>query len=462
MFASLPSGFPRLDLAIQSMGKITIETPPDTRGLATRLRAQYQGARKSAYAELLLSAVRKLPFAYFIDAEPCLISTDRDLVNRYWSQDLPAALAQNRRAKRWFAPLFFTYCQTFDLQLPEFNTFASNLLSRLQNFTDDPYVKRMQQLQSERSFFSPDSVGPTLAESLLNPKVSFEQAMAENFLWPEFINTPLARHTFLSALNLGPTTLISEAAIDRVLVWSRAGAQPRYPEARIMLAEALLTPWIKKTPPDAVRTKLLNYFVKHYLDPRLITSGNPGHHWQGVSEKARDVVRRWLAGDTLRGFVRILEDTADSIWTFRQKFWMAYYDAGHIDEAWLVLGDRAAMRARQMFVNQPTMTYARFMGGAAPEQSVLLLKFGGLIFTEWSHNGSLRAFHDSAIDAPNLYKKLYHGDDLRNVVSLDFHNGELLNPQLTHAASNHGTWQRKARDFINRQSGIYLSDRDII
>ena len=286
--------------------------------------------------------------------------------------------------------------------------------------------------------------------------------MAENFLWPEFINTPLGRHTFISALALGPQLLSSEPTIDRLLTWSRSGLQARYPEARIQLADALLTPWSSRTPPESVKSKLLNYFVKHYNDPRLLSAANPGHQWQGVSAKARDVIRKWLTGDTLRGFMRILEDTADQIWTYRQKFWMAYYDAGHIDEAWLVLGDHAAMRARQMFSNQPTMTYGRFTGGAAPEQSVLLLKFGGLVFTEWSHNGSLRAFHDNASDAPELYQKLYHGAELRNVVSLDFHDGELQNPQLTHAASSNGHWQRKARDFINRQSGVYISDRDIL
>jgi hypothetical protein len=320
----------------------------------------------------------------------------------------------------------------------------------------------MQQLQSERSFFSPDKVGSKLAESLLNPKMSFDQALADNFLWPEFINTALGRHTFISAMELGPQVLSSEPAIDRLLTWSRSGLQARYPEARVQLADALLTPWSHRSPPESVKSKLLNYFVKHYHDPRLLSAANPGHHWQGVSTKARDVIRKWLTGDTLRGFMRILEDTADQIWTFRQKFWMAYYDAGHIDEAWLVLGDHAAMRARQMFSNQPTMTYGRFTGGATPEQSVLLLKFGGLVFTEWSHNGSLRAFHDNASDAPDLYQRLYHGAELRNVVSLDFHNGELQNPQLTHAASGNGHWQRKARDFINRQSGIYISDRDII
>lgn len=462
MFATLPTGYPRLDFAIHNLRKVAIERPPDTRELATRLRAQYKDARLSSYANLALGAVRKLPFAYFSQGEPTLPSSDSALVDRYWSQDLPSALAHSRRGKRWFTPLFFTYCQNFDQKSKEFLVFAENALSRLKCETADPYVKRMQQLQSEQSFFSPDRVGLKLAESLLDSAKPFDKALNDNFLWPEFINTPLGRHTFMCALDMSPLFLSTESVVDKILAWSRAGAQARYPEARVQLANALLTPWSTRNPPEAIKTKLLNYFVKYYLDPRLLSAANPGHHWQGVSDKARDVIRKWLTGDTLRGFMRILEDTADEIWKYRQKFWMAYYNAGHIEEAWLVLGDHAAMRARQMFADQPTMTYGRFSGGASAEQSVMLLKFGGLVFTEWSHNGSLRAVLENAADAPIFYQRLYHGGELRNVESLDFHNGELQRPQLTHASSENGYWQRKARDFIRRQSGIYLSDRDII
>ena len=461
MFAELPTGFPKLDLAIQNLRKVAIEQPPDIRSLAIRLRTQYRAARASAYARLMLSSIRKMPFAYFVNGEKCLPHAEPDLVQRYWSQELPGALAHQRRGKRWFAPLFFTYCQNFDLKSQEFIEFAGNTLSKLKFDSADPFVKRMQQLQSERSFFYPDKVGAQLAASLLHPKVSFDQLLEENFLWPEFINTSLGRHTFISALALDYQLLSSEPAIDRLLAWSRSGSQARYPEARAQLADALLTPWARKTPPDSVKSKLLNYFIEHYHDPRS-SRRKPGPHWQGVSKAAIDVICKWLAGDTLRGFMRILKDTADPIWIYRQKFWMAYYDAGHIEEAWLVLGDRAARRAQQMFNNQPSMTFGRLTGGAEAEQSVLLLKFGGLVFTEWSHNGSLRAVHDDANDAPHLYEKFYHGADLRNVVSLDFHRGELQNPQLTHAGSSNGYWQRKARDFIRRQSNIYIADRDII
>lgn len=461
MFAVLPSGFPKLKYAVQNLRKISIERPPDVRALGVRLRAQYASARASGYKSLLMSSIRKIPYAYFMDSQPCLSELEPSLVSRYWGEALPIAMQQPRRTKRWFAPIFFTYCQQFQLQSTDFREFASKVLLALDLQSNDLYAQRMQSLQKELSFFQPNRVGPILASALLESSKTMSQALEDNFLWPEFVGTPLGEHTFSCVLDLGPQTLMKSETIDRILKWSRNTAQPQYPALRVQLANSLLAPWHGISAPEATKTKLVNYFVKHYGDPRLLGLGNPGHHWQGVSQKAIDMVRRWLAGDTLRGFMQILERTADSIWRYRQKFWMAYYDAGHIEEAWLVLGDEAALRARQIFTNQPSLTYGRFTGGASAQQSVLLLKMGGLVFSEWSHNGSLRAFHDRNPEAPSLYEKLYNGNELREPVSLDFHDGQNVNPQLTHAASDYGTWQRKARDFINRETGLYLGDKAI-
>lgn len=462
MFAVLPAGFPKLKFAVQNLRKISVERPPDVRALSVRLRAQYRNASTSGYTSLFMSSIRKIPFAYFMDVQPCISELEPTLVSRYWEVALPAAMRQTRRSKRWYAPIFFTYCQQFHLQSSDFRDFATRALFALDLRSDDLYVLQMQKLQKDLSFFQPNRVGPRLASALLESSRTMSQALEANFLWPDFVDTPLGEHAFSCALDLGPTAMMKPEAIDRILKWSRNGEQPRYPALRVQLANSLLVPWHGIGAPEAIKTQLVNYFIRHYRDPRLLSPSNPGHHWQGVSQKAVDTIRCWLAGDTLRGFMQILERTADSIWRYRQKFWMAYYDAGHIEEAWLVLGDEAALRARQLFTNQPSMTYGRFNGGATVQQSVLLIKMGGLVFSEWSHNGSLRAFYDRNPQAPCLYAKFYNGNELREPVSLDFHGRQNMNPQLTHAASDYGTWQRKARDFINRETGIYLGDKAIV
>ena len=91
-----------------------------------------------------------------------------------------------------------------------------------------------------------------------------------------------------------------------------------------------------------------------------------------------------------------------------------------------------------------------------------MLKIGNIVFTEWSHNGSLRAYLDGDRNTPKLYRSSYHGSDLRNPISLDFHDGANVNPELRHMNSAGGTWQRKARDFIRHQTGLYMNDREIL
>lgn len=108
------------------------------------------------------------------------------------------------------------------------------------------------------------------------------------------------------------------------------------------------------------------------------------------------------------------------------------------------------------------MGYSRLDGAAAPDQSVLLLRIGHLVFTEWSHNGALRAYHEDEPGGPRLYLSYYDADKLRGLSSMDFHYGANANPELRHMNSSGGTWQRKARDFIQRHTGLYISDREII
>ena len=194
----------------------------------------------------------------------------------------------------------------------------------------------------------------------------------------------------------------------------------------------------------------------------LVTDVHRGHHWQGVSLATLNTVKRWLVGDTLRGFTRILKLTADENWLYRERFWMAYYDRGVIDEAWLALGTHAAWHAKQVFGKSISRQYGLLVSGALPKQSVLFLRIGHLVFTEWSHNGSLRACQQDDPHLPAMYQSEYHGAKVRDIESMDFHAGMNQYPQLSHMNSEGGTWQRKARDFIAKHTGVRLNDQAIL
>lgn len=466
MFAPLPTGFTSLEQVVEAMGQIALAAPSNLENIGVRMRKLYARARESGYQDLSRGAIRRLPYALWVKGELPLTEVEPKLVEAYWDQHVTRAIAHPRSAKRWLSPLFYTYCHWFARQQLEFNNYARNLRVCLQS-AQGSFADLMRNLQVRFAWFTPNEVGARLGQLLATSRDPMSTTLERLNLWPGFLDEQLSGDAFGSVLRLPSVQLQDENVIERVLAWSRThsgtnGSVARYPEHRVELAEAMVRPWLSRPPNDSVRNKLLSYFVGHYGDPRLVDESHKGHHWQGVSQPTLMVLRRWMVGDTLRGFVRILKMTADDIWRFRERFWMAYYDRGYIEEAWLVLGTNADWLARKEFKDMEWSKYGRLTTGGASDQSMLFLRIGHIVFMEWSHNGSLRAVFHGDPSAPEMYKREYRASDLTQVVSMDFHNNRNERPQLAHMNSEGGHWQRKARDFIYKHTGVKLNDRDII
>jgi hypothetical protein len=443
------------------MDAAVLAKPPTIEVIGRRLRAAYARAQADGYRHLPMGSIRKLPYAYWCMPEAALPALHPALVKRYWSEALSDALRSTpRRAKRWLTPLFFTYCESFNPGAAVFQDFARRLAVQLPR-GEGEFARRLMTLHGDVAFFDPARVPERLAAALVTHPKPLDVAFESYLLWPKFVDTALGAATFEAALGLGDTKLSEWEVIARILDWAgRLGAPVVKSPQRVRFADALLRPWRQRQPPESVKAALVEFLVRVYGDPRV--EGNRMYQWRDVSPQALAVLMNWLAGDTLRGFMRVLERTADEIWRHRQKFWMAYYDAGYIQEAWLALGTEAASFARRLQATEQGLGYGRLDSGASPDQSVLLLKIGNLVFTEWSHNGSLRAYREDDRQTPELYQRRYHGQDLRGALSMDFHDGLNQNPELRHMNSQGGTWQRKARDFIRQHTGIHLNDRDIL
>jgi hypothetical protein len=471
MFAPLPLGFPQLRQVVDTMGAVRIAAPPEMMHIGRRMRQLYARARLDGYRGLSRGQIRRLPYAMWLPDEPCLDRVEPDLVRAYWETHLPAAVQHPRVAKRWLAPLFYVYGHEFRRSDHDFRAFAVRLQVALKD-AQGPVATWLSELQAKYRWFSPDDVGPQLGRALLQTSRSMAEILADMKLWAGVLDEPLLEEAFKGALRVPDAALSLEAVIERIQSWACSdvavrgvrGARHilRYPAARVALAEGLVRPWLRAQPSDQLRNALSSFLIRHYGDPRMLSAGHAGHNWQGVSELTVSTVKRWLVGDTLRGFMRILQLTADDIWRYRQRFWMAYYDRGVVEEAWLALGAQAAWQAKREFGKMEWSPYGTLVSGAAASQSVLFLRIGQIVFMEWSHNGSLRACLNDDPRLPALYQPEYRGEQLRDVVSLDFHNGINERPQLTHANSEGGTWQRKARDFIADQTGVRLSDQAIL
>jgi hypothetical protein len=459
MFAPLPAGFPALESVVASLDAAAITPPPPIELIGQRLRKLYEKAGDTGYRSLSAGDMRKLPYAYFLRPEPSLAELRPVLVRRYWDDVLPDALAGgSRRARRWLMPLFFTYCEAFDARDPQFLKFAAALESRLQH-AEGSTADQLREMATSFSFFQPAAAPRELARVIGSHTGSLDDAFRSLLLWESFTETPLGMAIFAAAIDAWQVQP-SGRSLPRLLDWARRLAAPVCKTSLAgRFADALLTPWSRRQPPDEVRSMLLDFFLRVYDDPRI--ESNQRYQWRDVSPAAIAVFMNWLAGDTLKGFFRVLEKTADEIWRYRQKFWMAYYQRQYIEEAWLVLGWNAESLVRRTMKDQLGLGYGT-LEGAQPDQSVLILRIGGLIFTEWSHNGSLRAYRADDPVAPDLYEKRYVAYELRMPLSMDFHDGMNQNPELRHMNSAGGTWQRKARDFIRKHTGVHLDDYMIL
>lgn len=463
MFSPVPVAMEAFEAVLQRINAVTMKMPPPMMEVGRRLRLIYERQRSENYQLLSRSEWRQLPYSIWLDGLPSLMRTDSVLVDRYWNEVLPAALNDGpRRARRWLMPLFFVYCEAFVLDDPEFKVFALKLQQAL-DLATGPMAEKLRAMSGSLKFFEPEHAPECLSYLLfVECGIATQMLMAENLLWPGFPATRLGGAIFSAALNFPEEKLRQSTTVMRLLEWLKYfPASVVKTDLRVLFANALLRPWWPHRKVDvAVKKALVDFFLREYGDPRGIRQRH--YQWDGVDQYALTVIKHWLTGETLRGFVNILERTADETWNFRKKFWMAYYDQGFIEEAWLVLGRVAQEEARVLFTQDPSMRYGRLERGAEPEQSVLLMRIGDLIFTEWSHNGSLRAYKEGDIIAPGFYHPSYDGYQLKAGLSLDFHDGLNMRPALGHRHSELGTWQRKARDMIHRHTGVYLSDWQIV
>lgn len=453
----------KLEGAVRHLDDVALRQPPPMTDIGRRLRLAYSKARASGYMELGRSELRKLPYAYWVDTEPDLGLTDPELVRRYWETYLPEAVVSSpRRAKRWLTPLFYTYCEHFRQGNAHFDAFANRLAIQIQ-IADGLFADNLRELHDKYRFFGPkDAPGILSNLFFLSENGSIDQLLEERrLLWPGFVFSGLGLAILKAGLSMTGDRMREPQTAIRLIDWARKCPAPVVKTSlRVAFAEGLLGHWVGQRPADPVKKILIDFFIKEYGDPRF--QGHRHYQWDGVSDHAVGVILNWLTGDTLRGFMKLLQRTADDIWHYREKFWMAYYERGHVDEAWIALGENAVWEAKKLKVDEKGMGGGNLEGGATSNQSVLLLKIGGLIFTEWSHNGSLRAYREGSSNAPRLYQSTYHGADLRSAASMDFHDGMNLRPELMHAHSEKGSWQRKARDFIRRHTGAYLVDAEIV
>lgn len=450
-FNGFPTELPMISKAVLGLLTEAVGPPPDMRSLGQKTLEAFL-SNPNNFDIIRKRDWRHVPYAIWIKDAGGLLNIPA-AIDRYLNLELPKALTETRRPLKWGRPLVFTYIEQYNPNDALFKTISKHT----KDFFNSPKIDNASSivgLARSLNLFDVYEGPRKTAESIASSRRTLREWIQVHELWPSFGTSPFAEAAFNSFLQSSEDFRRSVDFINTIFEWSVTDrGELRYSSSRAKLAEALLLPWRFNQPSDSIQSRLITFLLKHYGDPRI-----GKNLWHGVSSEAIRVLIGWINGRTLEAFFRILQETADSIWQYRQKFWTAYFKAGHIDEAWVALGpDAAAVLKRLDDTKQ--LKYANLLGSES-SQSILLIRIGQIIFCEWSHNGRLRAQRIDSPVSPAMYKTYYDSESLR-FQSLDFNNGLTQDPGLVHFSSQSGGWQDRARLFIQKQIGIRISQAEV-
>ena len=455
MFVTPPSGFPRLE-AFTRQSDGSTPPPPDLSSIGERVYRICVGIPPTELNELRSSTRRRIPYAMWLDSQRDINSRE-DVVSWYYSRAQGLELDGTTRTRRFLTPLFHTYVSKFARRSVPFDRLAHNLkVIAKRCAARSVQTLKLAELDQKFDFFSPDRVGQNVAAAILDAaKVNSVERWFESVgLWPGAKTSPLGVHVYRSALLLPSHTYKRADCIDVLIEWTRGMGKAMSAELKGMLAGALLKPWLDSDPDEDIKRKVGRFCEEMLGDPR---SEDPlksafAWSWVGIAEKA--VLVRWLTEWTLDVFFKVLRNTADGIWQYRQEFWTRYYREGHITAAWAILGPDAHKYVQKNY-RDAGLAHGRLAGKSDERQSVLLIRMGDLVFCEWSHNGKLRATSIDDPLAPKLYMKSYDIEDLKfESLSFASNTGHVHEDGLPHLHSENRWWQTTAAAFIAKRLGI--------
>lgn len=383
-----------------------------------------------------------LPYVVYrpLDGAPCL-AADPDFAREF----LAFLDAETRR----LPPALWVTLRDYPASMPTFPVLLTGLAGKL--LSSRVWSARVWQ-QRHENYRLFDPAGPeALAESLLKVGGSkVEDILAGAGLIGDLSSGGFIRavhRQLLAKLTNSPQRGMLEAnVLTRPFEFMEVDRHKlKLEDMAAEIADALLVPCSGQATHPATRHSIQDFLLRHLDDPRVFPQ-----KWQRVSDEGRAVMLRWLVEATLEDFFRLIGRYAwMPHWQYRHAFWHAYFRAGVISDACVVLGDEARAAARDVF-RQQAVQFGRFSGGAQRDHSVLLLRIGNLVVAEWSHNGACRVWDADDSIAPKLHELRYDGTQLKTGAD----------HEQRHHASETYTWQRQLADYIRRETGIVVYQRD--
>ena len=471
-FAHLPQDFDQLAHAARTKRGGGFGKDPDLRTVGERTYSAFERVQFAPHSATPRQRDwRHIPYALWLDAEHGL-HTHTPLTDRYFDVAVPEAL-NTRRPLKWGRGLLHTYLQGFNPENPVFVKLAHTareffLDPRVLASLSETEANGLERLISTLDVLDPLNGPVHVANDILGLPTdkTLAQWQERHALTQGFWLNNFCKQAFIEALQAPEEVRSTLAYVKRICEWAmhdmgKPTQRLRYPLCRDEFAYSLLSPWFDRNPPQDLKNALLSELLRTLGDPRHNHAG-----WLGVRREAIETASRWLTSRTMDAFFEILRHTEDDIGPYRRRFWEAYFHAGHILEAWIALGEQAVEQLQKIDqsgkLGYGELSYAKILGQISPNQCVLMLRMGNILFCDWSHQGRLRAISASAKQAPKLYQTEYELFQLRFPTTLDFNDGQLDDPGLLHYESELGGWQDTARHFIGQHLGIHLDLADLM
>ena len=466
-FAPLPQDFDQLAHAARTKRGSGLGKDPDLRTVGERTYSAFERVQFAPTSTLPRQRDwRNIPYALWLETERGL-HAHAPLTDHYFDVAVPEAL-HTRRPLKWGRGLLHTYLQGYNPENPVFLKLAQAaraffLDARVLTSLSETEANGLERLITTLDVLDPLNGPVHVANDILGMPAdkSLAQWQERHALTQGFWLNNFCQQAFNEALQAPEEMRSTIGYVKRMCEWAMHDAglptqRLRYPLCRDEFAYSLLSPWFDRNPPQDVKNVLLSELLRTLGDPRHNHAG-----WLGVRREAIETASRWLTSRTMDAFFEILRHTEDDIGPYRRRFWEAYFHAGHILEAWIALGEQAVEELQKI---DPTgeLSYAKILGKIAPNQCVLMLRMGNLLFCDWSHQGRLRAISSTAKQAPKLYQMEYELFQLRFPTPLDFNAGLSDDPGLLHLHSELGGWQETARQFIAQHLGIHLGLADLM
>lgn len=166
--------------------------------------------------------------------------------------------------------------------------------------------------------------------------------------------------------------------------------------------------------PADYREQCTARLIDRFGDPRR----DKPAFWALVGGEGKRVLYKWLARKSMEAMFEVVTKAATDVdnarlWTNRKRFWLGLYEAGRIDEAWVVLGQEAVPFARALHEqtgDKSFLNYGRQSGRS--DTSLLLMKIGSKTVVEGSHNFRVHIFPTRLRETPQLYSDSYDLDDI--------------------------------------------------